>query len=99
MTAGFSQGGGMAVSSALEGIPFPAVGFLAVGTGLSDVDPVALGSLDSATARGVRGWMLVGENDEALADAVRLHDELRMHGIQCSLEVVPGVAHSIPPGS
>jgi predicted esterase len=97
LAAGFSQGGGVAASAALQGAPIPAAAFLAVGTGLSDVDPVALGALDGRTAGRVRGWLMVGENDEALDDAARLHAELRARGVHCRLEVIPGVAHSIPP--
>jgi predicted esterase len=51
LCAGFSQGGGLAVSWALAGGPLRTGAFLALGTGLSDVAPDALRALDQVAAR------------------------------------------------
>jgi predicted esterase len=99
IAAGFSQGGGVAVSSALGGQPFPATRFMVFGTGISDVDPVALQSLDHAANRQVRGWMAIGQDDPALADAIGLRDELDGHGIDCRLEIMAHAGHTIPADS
>jgi len=94
--AGFSQGGGLAVSWALAGGPLPTAAFLALGTGLSDVAPGALGALDQAAARGARGRLIVGDADEALDDARALHEALAHAGVACELAVVPGLGHDLP---
>ncbi len=94
--AGFSQGGGLAVSWALAGGPLRTEAFLAIGTGLSDVAPDALGTLDQAAARGARGRLIVGDTDEAFDDARALHDALRDAGVASDLQVVPGLGHDLP---
>jgi predicted esterase len=94
--AGFSQGGGLAVSWALTEGPLEARAFLAFAAGLSDVAPEALRSLDQATARGVRGRLVVGDADEALDDARDLHETLRAGGVPCTLDIVPGLDHDLP---
>ncbi len=99
LVAGFSQGGGVAVSSVLVGEPFPADRFMVFGAGLSDVDPVALQALDHAAGRQVRGWMAIGQDDPALSDAISLHSELDRHGIACRLEIMAHTGHTIPADS
>jgi predicted esterase len=94
--AGFSQGGGLAVSWALAGGPLRDGAFLAVATGLSDVDPDALRSLDQAAARGARGRLIVGDADAALDDARALQAALSGAGVTSELSVVPGLGHDLP---
>jgi predicted esterase len=94
--AGFSQGGGLAVSWALAGGPLRTGAFLAIGTGLSDVAPGALGAHDQAAARGARGRLIVGDADEACDDARALHRALRDAGVACDLQLVPGLKHDLP---
>lgn len=94
--AGFSQGGGLAVSWALAGGPLRTGAFLAIGTGLSDVAPDALATLDQAAACEARGRLIVGGADEALDDVHALHDALRGAGVESDLQVVPGLGHDLP---
>jgi len=94
--AGFSQGGGLAVSWALAGGPLRTGAFLALGTGLSDVAPDAPRALDQAAARGARGRLIVGAADEALDDAHALHEALRRDGVSSDLQVVSGLGHDLP---
>jgi len=97
VAAGFSQGGGLAVSSVLTGGPLPADAFLTIGTGLSDINPAALDTVAPTRTHQIQGWILIGERDEALPDATRLHAELRSRDIDCHFEVIPHVAHSVAP--
>jgi predicted esterase len=94
--AGFSQGGGLAVSWALGAGPLRSTTFLALGTGFGDVAAEALESLDEAAARGARGGLIVGDADDSLDGARALHESLVRGGVACDLEVVPGLGHDLP---
>jgi predicted esterase len=96
VVAGFSQGGGLAVSCALTGRVVPATGFAAFGAGVDDVDAGALEHAAAAAGRGVRGALLVGSEDEALPAARALHETLSRAGLTCTLQVVPGLVHEMP---
>ncbi len=92
---GFSQGAVVAVTLALQQRPFPSVGFVSVGPAMSNPEPL-LPLMEPAAARGLRGWILAGEQEYGLGQVLRLHKELTAHGIQCQLEVVPDLGHEFP---
>jgi predicted esterase len=92
---GYSQGAIMAVTLALQQRPFPSLGFICVGPATPNLRPL-LPLMEPAAARGLRGWILAGEQEPGLKDIVRLHDELRLHGVACHLEVVAGLGHEFP---
>jgi predicted esterase len=49
------------------------------------------------TADGVRGWLIAGEDDVVVRRGQEaLHAELVRRGIDCRLEVVPGLGHWYP---
>jgi hypothetical protein len=70
--AGFSQGGGVAVDLALDGLPAPSGAVLTLAAGLSDLAGAPpVDRLAAAAAAGLRARLLVGAGDDALED-VRL---------------------------
>jgi predicted esterase len=93
---GFSQGAVLAVTLALQQRPVPSRGFICVGPGISNLEPL-LPLMDPAAARGLRGWIVAGELEPGLQQIVRLHHELTSHGVASHLEVVPGLGHEFPP--
>jgi predicted esterase len=94
VVGGLSQGGALALRLALTGEIVPACGFIAV------VPAIRHAELDEAVAiaarRGVRGWLLTGERDDGRAAAEALHEKLVGAGVECRLEIVPGMEHDIP---
>lgn len=92
---GFSQGAVLAVTLALQNRPFPIHGFACVGPGFEPLEPL-MRLMESAGARGLRGWILAGETERGLGLVTRLSDALNTHGVPCQLEVVPGIGHEFP---
>lgn len=91
---GVSQGGALALGLALTGEIVPACGFIAVVPAIRDAafdEAVTI-----AARRGVRGWLVTGERDYGRADAEALHEKLVAAGVECRLEVVPGMEHDMP---
>jgi dienelactone hydrolase len=97
--AGFSMGGETALRAALVGT-VPVRGFILLGPGGPTIDtPDAwLPLLAGAAGRGLRGYILLGENDASIPhDAIwTLVDHLNAHGIPCALEVIPIIRHEYP---
>ena len=93
--SGFSMGGHTALIAALKQL-FQIKGFLAVAPYIGDLkqfDKI----LDSYDSSGLRGYFLLGKNDEACTHvAIELHEKLNQRGIPCGLEVFPGIAHAFP---
>jgi predicted esterase len=96
VVGGFSMGGGLAIELGL-GAGFASRGFVAVGPYLPDV--AALGQLiDSGPARGRRGYIVVGDQDDPCYQvSLDVAALLKEHGISCELEVHPGLGHVFPP--
>jgi predicted esterase len=94
--AGFSQGGALAVSLALRGEPFPSCGFIAVSPAFDMDDDQVQASLRMAGQRGVRGFIVSGEQDPALVRTRALHGDMIRFGIPCELEVRTGLGHAFP---
>jgi dienelactone hydrolase len=97
--AGFSMGGETALRAALSGT-VPVRGFVLLGPGGPTINtPDAwLPLMEEAKARNLRGYILLGEQDEGVP-----HDEIRTlagllndNGIPCKLEMIPGIAHEYP---
>jgi predicted esterase len=94
--AGFSQGGGLALRIALRQDPFPARGAI----GLGATGHHLRGLLDatmSPTGQPVRICLIVGADDDARDGNEGLHAELRRAGIDARLDVIPSLAHELPP--
>jgi predicted esterase len=92
---GFSQGAVLAVTLALKNQPFPVRGFACVGPGIQDMEPL-LPLIEPAAARGLRAWILAGENERGLELITRLGHELGSRGVPCKLDVVPRLGHEFP---
>jgi len=91
--AGFSQGSGMAIYSALSG-EINARGFIAIGTYLAD--PSSL--LPLAThAKSVRGYFITGEKDHTMEKAREIQNILRGSNVQFGEEVHRDLGHEFPP--
>ena len=98
--AGFSMGGAIALRLALDG-PFPVPGFILLGPGGPPMESVEHWTplIEQAAARGLRGYVIVGEADTGIPHAVirTIVEELNAHGIACELETLPGIGHTYPP--
>lgn len=91
---GASQGAGLAVRLTIQGI-VPSRGFIAiVGAGAPDA---LLPHVNSAAQRGIRGVFITGEHDNARSHVEKVYGELKAAGLECQLEVVPGLDHNYPP--
>jgi predicted esterase len=93
--AGASQGGVRAAEMALRGRPIAASGVIGVVAGLADPDLIE-GSAAAASGRGLRAWLLTGEQDAARQAVETFHAQLTGHGIPCRLDVVKGLGHTFP---
>lgn len=95
---GFSAGGALAVWLAVRGI-IPARGVIAVGPGgpaLRDLD--AWLSTAGAGVPGIRGFFVVGEQDElCLPGVYQMVEAFKSRGLPCDLEVHPDLGHDFPP--
>lgn len=97
VVAGFSQGGALAIRLALRRGVVPARGFLVVAPSpLREPPKVVNGWFDSGANRGVRGWILTGKRDYALAQSVELRDRLVASGVPCELIIQPSSGHEFP---
>src|SRR5688572_17692158 len=93
VTAGISQGSGMAIYAALVG-RIPVRGFISVAVGwpsFSDFDALA------DQAGNVRGYFVIGEKDRTLQSAREIQTILRNHKLEFAEEVHPELGHEFPP--
>lgn len=100
VVAGHSMGGLVAIRLALQG-EARLRGFVANGpaTPFLDAPDELEALLGPARERGVRGYVIVGANDDAI-NADELHTlaaRLRTAGLACKLELVPGADHGHTP--
>ena len=93
--AGASQGGRLAIKTALRGDPFPSRGFIVVVPAIRDISEFAA-HLSAASSRGVRGYMVVGDKDRFYKGACDLRDAMEANGLACAMDVRPGMGHSFP---
>ena len=87
--AGFSQGSGMAIFTALHGVA-NARGFIGIGTWWQD--PVDFAGKVSA----VRGYFVTGEKDHTLERAREIQNVLQDNNIRFTEEIHPDLAHAFP---
>jgi acetyl esterase/lipase len=92
---GASQGGMRAVEMALRGKPVEARAFIGVVAAVADPDLMEDTARDAAD-RGVRGWLITGDSDAARQGVELLHAQLSAAGVECRLDVIPGLGHTFP---
>ncbi len=93
VTAGFSQGGGMAVYSAMSGA-LPTRGFIGVGTYFAD--PNLLAPLAHRSSS-LRGYFVVGGKDPSLDNTRKIQKVLEQNGVQYLDEFFSDLGHAYPP--
>ncbi len=98
--AGHSRGSLVAIQMSLAGI-LDVRGFIAIGPVvpfLDDQDQLAP-LLVQARGRNLRGYLIVGENDDSsyVEGSQAFFERLQSAGVESRLEVVPGAAHDYSP--
>jgi predicted esterase len=99
VVAGFSLGGETALRIVLSGsIPAPAFILLGPGGPTMETPAAWLPLIAQGAARGVRGYVFLGERDNAVEQdaARRVVDLLNANGVPCGLEMLPNLAHAYP---
>jgi dienelactone hydrolase len=84
--AGFSQGSGMAIYTALTG-KIPVRGFIGIGTWWADPDQLDL------QRKQIRGYFITGEKDHTLDRAREIQEVLRRNNIEFAEEVHADLGH------
>jgi predicted esterase len=99
--AGHSLGGEVAIWLALRG-SIERRGFLAIGPGGPFMDDLAEWNplLKEHPRPGLRGFILCGEQDSLIrhVNIRKLVDKLKHAGLDCRLEILPGLGHDYDPG-
>lgn len=90
--AGMSQGAGMAIQICLRGF-IPVRGFLIVAPALKSAE-----NLEEMirSARGKRGYLVVGGRDPRYEMFTQIHALLNQNGIPCEMENYPEMGHEFP---
>jgi hypothetical protein len=84
--AGFSQGSGMAIYTALRG-SIPVRGFIGLGTWWADANELV------GENKNIRGYFITGEKDHTLDRAREIQEVLRKNHIEFAEEVHPDLGH------
>lgn len=94
---GFSMGGGQAILMALQQ-SVKTCGFVTLGPYMREDELEALPALlETHKPAGIRGTILVGEEDsECLAVSRKVVEIMRTYDLPCELEIRPGLGHSYP---
>lgn len=93
---GFSMGAGLAIWLAMQSADLSAQGFLVLGPYLPDVAELEP-HLENARQRGLRGYIVVGEQDRQCYEvAQQVHKLLNDNGIACELELRTDIQHNYP---
>ena len=92
VTAGISQGSGIAIHAALSG-KIPARGFISIAVGWPHADEIAA---LAPHAKNIRGYFVIGEKDHTLQSATEIRMILREHKIPFAEEVHPDLGHEFP---
>lgn len=92
---GFSQGASLAMELAVTGV-LPVGGFAAVFPATWRTETWA-SQIVQAAQRGLRGWILIGQEDPRFGAIQGLHQGLRKAGLNCLFEAVPQLGHELPP--
>lgn len=95
---GFSMGGGQAIWMALQQ-SIQTCGFVVLGPYLTPDELEALPALlETQKPAGVRGSILIGEDDvPCLEVSHKVEEIMRAAGLSCELKLLPGLDHSYPP--
>lgn len=98
VTAGISKGGEIATWSIMTGI-IPACGFVVVAPGgpfINDLEKLQA-LIKPKAGSDLRGYLIVGDQDRWGFDSTKqLASVLKGEGIQCELEICPGLEHEFP---
>lgn len=86
--AGFSQGGGMAIHTALKG-NIPARGFIGIGTWWANANELG-------NEKDVRGYFITGEKDPTLDRVREIQTVLKKNNVQFAEEVHTDLGHEFP---
>lgn len=92
LIAGFSQGSGMAMYTALSG-KIDARGFIGVASFWDKPDSLVP---QTDHAKSVRGYFVIGEQDHTLENAKEVKNVLKESGIQFDEEFHPDLGHEFP---
>jgi predicted esterase len=92
LIAGFSQGSGMAIYTALTG-KIGAQGFIGVASFWDKPDSLVP---QTDGARSLRGYFVIGEKDHTLENAKEVQSVLKENGIQFAEELHPDLGHQFP---
>jgi predicted esterase len=92
LLAGFSQGSGMAMYTALSGL-IEARGFIGIASFWDKPDSLVP---QTDVARSVRGYFVIGEKDHTLENAKEIKNNLKENGIQFAEELHPDLGHDFP---
>jgi len=93
VTAGFSQGSGMSIYSAMSG-KINARGFIGVGTFFAEPNSLIP---NAKQANSLRGYFITGEKDYSLERAREIQRILKENNIQFGEEVYSDLGHEFPP--
>jgi dienelactone hydrolase len=95
---GFSNGGGLAIWLAVRQ-SMKIRGFIVLGPTLTGAELEAVTTFfDTQTLSGLRGYLIVGEEDSwSLETSRKIAELLQAHDLSCKLEILPGLDHSYPP--
>lgn len=97
VVGGFSRGGLVALRLAMRG-GTGIGGFIAVGAALRQPDLGVLTALiPGARANGVRGYFVLGGQDQWLGGAQTLAAAMKEQGLPCEVELHPELGHEFPP--
>jgi len=97
VVGGFSMGGQLAPDLVLSGA-LPARGFICMGPYIpEDVFERWEAAFESAAARGVRGFILIGDLDaHCVPGAEGLYQRMLAHGMRCEIRRYLGLDHEFP---
>ena len=95
LLGGFSQGGALAISMALEGKPVSVKGFVGIAPAFQNLKPL-IPLIGGAVKRGVKGYLITGDRDPGRRQVEQLYCEFEAKDLPCKLEVRPNLGHDYP---
>jgi predicted esterase len=95
VVGGFSQGGRLAVQTAVTGTPIPCRGLIGMGAGIPQLDRLRP-FMEPAAERGLRVVFVIGQHDHLFPSTMDLHEALVASGVRSDVRPVPGLGHLMP---